>query len=639
MYERTSEARRAEPSASSGRQGNGAAGRSPFDTAATLHPYAGHVTEPPGQPSAHQLASILLRRRWIILGITLFGTLLLAFAARQIPPNYTAMAQIEVLPGWASQAGQSAPADPASNQMLLDTHMVMLRTPDFLRKVIAPLPQFENGKNDRIIERLGERISVSQLMSSRIIAIRVTLPDPAEAANLANRMAEVYLAQQVEQQAGRIREELARVDSGISRLRSEIDTARAQMRQRIEAEQPIAAGVATDSPMPGSDGSESSASTSSKAQRLVELEQRRRELLRQLDSVAPDLRIVSPASPPVDPSSLHPMLFVVPGAVFLLIATAFAVIARDRLDQSLRSAHDVTGALSVPCLGLVPRCWSPRSGGAHQFLRSEPFSPFAESVRSVAAAGGFSQASDDAEIILVTCSEPGEGKTTLAVSLAHYAASIGRRVLLIDLDLRTPGVLDQLGVEARYSLSDLMTRRVDRNAAVLTEPSLGFHVLPAMSGQVDPVRVIADPYWQTTLNDFRSRYDVILIDGPPALGRAETGMIARMADRVLFAVKWGATRKQVARNAIDGLITARGSAREMGVVVTEVAPRAHARYRFGDATEVVTRHGRRLLPPSRPSWAKRAASALARAPGAAVGAAASLVSGRFRRIREWSLGW
>ncbi|RIA55381.1 exopolysaccharide transport family protein [Dichotomicrobium thermohalophilum] len=638
MYERTSEQRRPKAANPDRQPAQSLTGRQFSKLAATPQAETGQAAGTQGEPSLHQLWSVLLRRWWIILGVTVIGTVLLALAARQIPPDYTAMAQIEVLPGWGPEAGQTAPADAADRQMILDTHMVMLRMPDFLRKVIAPLPQFENGKNERLVERLGERISINQLMSSRIIAIRVTLPDPNEAANLANRMAEVYLAQQVSQQADQIRDELARVDSGISRLRSDIDTAREQMRQQFEPETPIEAGGGPDGRSPTSEAAESKASASSKAQLLVELEQRRRELQRQLESVAPNLRIASPASPPVEPSSLHPMLFVVPGAVFLLIATSFLVIARDRLDQSLRSAQDVTSALSIPCLGLVPRSRSLRSGGAHDSLRQEPFSAFAESIRSVAAAGGFAQTSSAAETVMVTSSEPGEGKTPLAVSLAQYAGSIGRRVLLIDLDLRTPSVLKELGVEARYSLVDLMAQRVDRNAAVLTDPDLDFHVLPMTSGQVDPVRLVSDPYWQTTLNDFRSRYDVILIDGPPALGRAEAGLIARMADRVIFAVKWGATRTRIARNAVDALIASRGEAQGVSAVITQVAPRAHARYGFGDATEVMTRHGARLLPPARPGGVKKAISKVVRAPASAVAGATAFISEWSRRVRKWAVG-
>ncbi|MFP4537826.1 MAG: Wzz/FepE/Etk N-terminal domain-containing protein, partial [Dichotomicrobium sp.] len=228
MYERTSEQRRLEAANQPGQRPGGPAGRSFLERASTQRPEYGDIAEPPGEPSVRQLASILLRRRWMIAAVTLTGTLLLTAAAMMIPPAYTAMTQIEVVP--TESAGANATASPAATQMVVDTHMVMLGTHDFLKKVVAPLPHFQNGSNDRMIDDLAKQISIEQLMSSSIIAIRVTLPDPEEAASLANRMADVYLDQQVAGQVAQLRDELTRVETRISRVRDAMSSAQARMR-------------------------------------------------------------------------------------------------------------------------------------------------------------------------------------------------------------------------------------------------------------------------------------------------------------------------------------------------------------------------------------------------------------------------
>ena len=112
---------------------------------------------------------------------------------------------------------------------------------------------------------------------------------------------------------------------------------------------------------------------------------------------------------------------------------------------------------------------------------------------------------------------------------------------------------------------------------------------------IDPVTLFACVKLQNTLHDLRYHYDLIVIDGPPLLGVAEASLLASLADTVLFAVKWGVTRSDVAQNAVRELQTLGWSdqtiAERVRAVVTHVNLKRHASYKYGDAVELLVRRG------------------------------------------------
>ncbi len=569
--------------------------------AESSHSDSGYNGEAVTEPSLSQLLSILARRRNLIAGLAIFGTLLLTLAAMLIPPKYTAMSQIEVLPPWGDRDRRAAEINPQSNQMRVDTHLVMLKDRDFLRKVLAASPGLKTDDAELAIDNLERRITVSQSLRSSIIAVRVTLPDAQQAADVANLMANLYREAQLARKVAYRRRELKRLNDKIAQVRDLMRAEPAVIRGEISGSRSVDPKTGVAAANIGR--AERAEAAKVNAQLMIELLRQRKELHRQAEAVSPDVRIVSLATPPVRPSSLHPALFIVPGAIFLLMASCFLAIAFEYSDQGLRSTQQVHRALSIPCLGLVPRIGGFGFTRPYKYLKKQPFSPYAEAIRAVAARLGFAHEAREPEVILVSCSHPGEGKTTLAVSLAQYAASIGRRVLLVDLDVMTPEVGQELKLVPGHSVVDLVIGNVATVDAIQSIPSLGFDVLPMTSELIDPVSLISSSKLKAALRGFQARYDIVLIDGPPALGRAETGLIAGLADRVLFVVKWGATRRLIAQNAVRSLRAARaedeGSSQKLFAVVTQVPLQQHAEYRFGDAIEVTTRYGPRLLPPRR----------------------------------------
>ena len=324
--------------------------------------------------------------------------------------------------------------------------------------------------------------------------------------------------------------------------------------------------------------------------------QRREVLIEQKEMISPDVRILSLATPPDWPSSVNPLLFPFPAMVVFVIGGVLLAVIGERLDQGLRSARDVRETLGIPCIGLVPEVRRTRRMRPHQHMLSRPFAPYAEAIRSLAASLQLATFQVMPQAILISSSVPREGKTTLAVSLAVYAALIGRRVALVDLDFRRPAIWREIAGSRNSRVPDRADQDRLSMAAIETIPQLGLDALLIRRRPDDPLLPFASGELSRLLNQLRSSYDFIVIDGPPVLAVTEARLLATLVDKILFVAKWGSTRKDMAQNAVSLLHDARprdlGRDEMIAGVVTQVDVNKHARYRYGDASESFVRYAR-----------------------------------------------
>ena len=503
------------------------------------------------------------------------------------------------------------------------------------------------------IETFTDRINAFKDTRSRMIGITYTSTDPAFAAAVANRSVELYLATLTERNlADRndalhslskriplVRAEVVRADAALQSYRikhgfteaSRVDMVDQQLvdlnRQLAVARSDLAERHARpttlriDQTTNQSQLTEESSTLETRVQNLErriailqdastevrEPEARLRELQREstafaqlYDSLAqrqkaileggnaqPDVRVLSSASIPTRPSSFSPLLFILPAMVLASIGAGLVAVLLDQLDGSLRTERDVTDALGISCIGAIPLLTRRRKLRPHQLVPQD--ARYTEAIRSVVAAAlQLASPQKSPKMFLVTSSVPGEGKTTLAISFAAYAAQIQRRVLLIDLDFGHPSIASELGGAADGGILHVLEGRPPTEL-IRAAPGLGFDYLPLSRDSADPVATLASERVPRLLRQLEGSYDCVVIDSGPLLSATEARLLAPMVDKVLFAVKWGSTPRQVAQNALGLLRRSAFGGDDLRAaitaVITQVDLKRHARYRYGDFSE------------------------------------------------------
>ena len=306
------------------------------------------------------------------------------------------------------------------------------------------------------------------------------------------------------------------------------------------------------------------------------------------------MRILTVADAPIMPSSPDPVLFIFPAVVAFLIAGGFLATILEGLKRGVRTDRDVKDALGVSCMGLVPKLARSQRYRMHWSLLKNPFSAYTEAIRSlVVSALKPTTAGGAPKVFLITSSVQGEGKTKLAVSFAVYAARMHRRVLLVDFAFRDPAVLHELETNADKGALDVLNGH-PLEEAVQRISDLQLDYLPLPGHPIDPLELLGNSKMADLMRQLRDRYDCVVIDGAPVLGTTEMQFLLPLVDKVLLAVKWDSTRRELAENALAILASACPADKDVAsfasVVITQVDLKKQALSREGDVAEVLARN-------------------------------------------------
>ena len=319
--------------------------------------------------------------------------------------------------------------------------------------------------------------------------------------------------------------------------------------------------------------------------------QRFMETREQADIVKSDVRIVSRAAPPESPSTPGPKLFAAVGFTASTMLGVLLALLRERLDSGLRSARDIERVLGLPTFGLVPRLEKLKKGQRpHEYLLQKPLSAYAEAIRSVFTSLQLSDVDEPPKVVLITSSIPEEGKTTLAVSLATFAAQSSQKTLLVDLDLRHPNIQREFGFLPEAGFVEYMAGERRLEEVIRRDERTGVDCLPIRRQAPNPTDLLGSRRMREMIQELRRFYDFIVIDSAPVLGVTDSRVIARVVDKVLFAVRWEKTDDKTAANALDALREARADV--AGAVLTLVDVKKHAQYGYGDVGQYYGKYKR-----------------------------------------------
>lgn len=288
------------------------------------------------------------------------------------------------------------------------------------------------------------------------------------------------------------------------------------------------------------------------------------------------LTLVDPAASPTSSSSPRVMVNVLLIGLAALVGAIGLAYIVERLDNSFKSSEDVAEVLELPTIGVITRvdARSGQDGGLATLDR--PRSLVSEAYRILRT--NLDLASPDAPMrtLLVTSAVPQEGKTTLACNLAVVVAQTGRRVYLLDADLRRPAVHSQFRLPNSIGVSTFLRDGMQDSPvpAHLVHP--GLRVVTAGSLPPNPAELLGSQRMQTLLARLKAECDLLIVDTPPLSAVTDAAVLATLSDGVVLVVEAGRTSRRAVLGARDALD--RVSARLVGVVLNKMPEDASGYY-------------------------------------------------------------
>ncbi|MDS4073622.1 MAG: polysaccharide biosynthesis tyrosine autokinase [Defluviicoccus sp.] len=299
----------------------------------------------------------------------------------------------------------------------------------------------------------------------------------------------------------------------------------------------------------------------------------------------PDARVVSPAAMPDKPSYPRKVFVVMIAFLGSILVGGLLALTLESLDAGFRSAEQIEAVTELPVLAHVPLLTAAKGGGdrPETFILKRPDSAYAEAIRSLNTRLLLAFPEGPPKVLVLTSAEPDEGKSTLGLSLVRAQAQADRSTLLIDADFRRSRLTTRVtGISAQPGLYEVLSDQATAEDAIQSDPASLADLMVSGGGSSADRKVLSDAAkLERLLATLRNRYDLIVIDAPPALALAEGQVIPMVADATLLVVRWGKTRKRVVRYTMDQLT--RFGMPLHGVVLNMVDVRKQAYYGYGDA--------------------------------------------------------
>lgn len=260
-----------------------------------------------------------------------------------------------------------------------------------------------------------------------------------------------------------------------------------------------------------------------------------------------NVRVVSSATVPDEPLPSKKKLFLVAGALsgmLLGIATAFGI---DLFDRSIKTVKEAREALGYTLLGVIPAFSKGKSGSTlgaldhpapRVVVQDMPQSPIAASYQMLQANLKFLSSDKAVRSFVITSSVAQEGKSEVAANLAATLAQLGRKVLLVDADLRRPAQHHTWGLVNAAGLSNLLIDQVS-SKSVIQEVMPNLYVLPSGVVPPNPVALLDSKRMAALVDDFLKEYDFVLFDTPPLAGIADAAVLGKMTDGMVLVVRPG----------------------------------------------------------------------------------------------------
>ena len=291
-----------------------------------------------------------------------------------------------------------------------------------------------------------------------------------------------------------------------------------------------------------------------------------------------NITVVDPGRIPAKPKNPNVPLYLaiaLVAGIFCAVATSLCV---DAVDDKIQDVEELEQLPGVALLGIMPHVRTKKDSQQLEAVAS-PSSPFTEAVRGLRTSLMLSKSGGAPRVVLITSALPGEGKTTLAKSLAILLAKQGKKILLVEADLRRPGMRRDFGIASKSGLSPMLASGNEGMSLLGAGFALGelanLTILPAGPVPPDPAELLDSARMRSLIATWRSQFDLVVLDGPPVLPVPDAMALAGMVDTTILVARSGLTPRSSLRRAYQ-LIEEQVDDGRVRIVMNGVKPGSHA---------------------------------------------------------------
>jgi len=537
-----------------------------------------------------------LFRRWswlILLAAFIVGSVSFINTITQ-PPRYRTNVTITV--GNYLESPNPDLGEIRTGLGLVQTYATLVRTFDVLNGVVEAL---ELSMNPETIKGM---VTTNIVEGTSLLRITVTNTDPVLAADIANEIAVQLILQSPTNLTPAQQEQVNLLNVQINAQTEELQNLRSRLSEldtsinRDGISEEALALLREQRNVLVTQINEASANIAQFTNTVASFQQR-----------SNSIEIVESALIPSVPIRSNVFSRVVLATIFGAALAFGGILVYEYINDTLRSADDVTRALNLPVLGVIAKFGKKDDTYASRLISNmPPFSQTAEEYRTLRANVLYSTRKDN-RVFVVSSASPEEGKSVTSANLAVSMALSGLRVLLVDADLRRPKLHTAFGLQNQIGLSNLLTKRLQSASNTSTKAGMeaqskslddlftadtwkqvvnrtsvpNLFVITSGYSPVNPSELLGSILMRRWIKEFRkpSNFDVVVLDSPPALALSDSTVLAASVEaEVLLIVQAGRTRRSMANRAKERFDSVGGDI--VGVVLNNANLRDEDYYGF-----------------------------------------------------------
>lgn len=453
---------------------------------------------------------IVLRRKWIIIIFTIVATIAAAILSLIATPQYIATTTVRV----ATVGGQGDLIDASRvdinySQLIMQTYATILTT---------------GGARSEIRQELDlntfPQITTSLIPNTELMRIRAEATDPVVARDIANLAAQKLIDQSQALYAGGGESSLELLNNEVVKIQQELALAREDYDALLQDDPENTAGLTA-----------LAASIDLKEQTQLTLLQQYETLSIEQALIRNQITIIDSASIPGRPAKPRHGINVVLGIVVGLVAGVGVALLVENLDNTLNTVHQIETITDSPTVGLIP-------SSEEQLKILTLNNDFQSELEAFRRLRTNIMATDIRmnQAILVTSAEQGDGKSTILSNLAVVMGQSGRRVLVIDCDLRRPFQHNLFDVSNKHGLTDVLLGDMTAEEAIQGTSYPRLEVITSGELPPNPTELLGSPQMAEFLDAMKAEYDMVLIDTPALYSVIDAAVLVPLVESVVLVV-------------------------------------------------------------------------------------------------------